>query len=162
MCRYETGKQNARQSIQEATDVHAAKTKDFEKILHQATVFEFPELLNEAGCILRTIGDNLKHAINLWDFIDTFEECVVASRGAVLRAGWNAGLVMMMTAMMMMVVVVVVVVVMMMVVVVMIMVVMMMTRRRRMMMMMVVLVVMMVVVMMVTMMVVMMVMMMVM
>ena len=156
MCRYETGKQNARQSIQEATDVHAAKTKDFEKILHQATVFEFPELLNEAGCILRTIGDNLKHAINLWDFIDTFEECVVASRGAVLRAGWNAGLVMMMTAMMMVVVVVMVVVMIMVVMM------MMMRRRRMMMMMMVVVVVIMVVVMMVTMMVVMMVMMMVM
>lgn len=83
---YETGGQQAKDLVKEATEHHQAKMVDFEKILHQATVFEFPELLTEAGRVLKTIGDNLKYAVDLWDFIDSFEEYMSTIR----QQGWKS------------------------------------------------------------------------
>jgi len=60
--------------VKEAIEIHRAKMEEFKKFLHQATVFEFPQLLDEAGRILNRIGSNLRFAIDLWDFIDSFED----------------------------------------------------------------------------------------
>lgn len=49
-------------------------------------MFEFPELLNEAGRLLKTIGTNLRHGVDLWDFIDAFEEYMSGIR----RQGWKS------------------------------------------------------------------------